>query len=164
MNVGETPATAVYLAPAAGWLRASWSTLRQCPCDCEPASLLCVGSWETVSWLVFLVLADCFACRNLAIAICTQEKLAQCKHSCNWLDCWKSAFYTLSLVVSKPVGVGAAVVCADWLGGSNTCIYESSLFAYTTCVNYVRPVCECVFICVCLFHCMLVALPRAWLE
>jgi hypothetical protein len=61
------------------------------PGDCKLAGPPSVCSQVTASRLVFLASADGVGPRRLTVAVCTPDKLSQCKHSCDSLACRRSA-------------------------------------------------------------------------
>jgi hypothetical protein len=79
----------LFSALTAGLLQAGWSSLCWQPGDCKSASFLCVDSDATTNWLVTVnqqclpCVTDGVAARRLAVAVCTPDKLSQCKRSCD---------------------------------------------------------------------------------
>jgi hypothetical protein len=132
--------SSVFLASAAGWLRAGRSTLCRWPGDWELAGFPCVGGrviasrWGrpgdceadglpsagcriTASRPVFLESADGIATTRLAVALCAPIKLSRCTRSCygcDWLACRRSA--SLHAVASGAQPSGRSNCCGPrWM-------------------------------------------------
>jgi hypothetical protein len=88
---------------AAGWLQASRRAV-------SAGGGLPNGS----KWLLSKS-ANNVAARRLVVAMCTPDELPQGKSSSDWLARCGPHLFPLLLAVPGPMGVGAAMVHADWL-------------------------------------------------